>query len=377
MNILLIPVLLLSSAAPHAADLERSLVAEGLRHPWSMAFVSASEALVTEKDGYLQRLDLGSGQFRKVDGIPSDLDNVRGDDPRDNSGLFDVVLHPRFPRDRRIFLSYASKGTGGATTKVISGQYDGTRLQGVKTLLEATPRTGDRFHYGGGMVFGPDGHLYVTVGERLFHESDEPALPIAQDPSDRRGKIYRIKADGTAPADNPRFGAGAPKGLFALGIRASQGIALQPGTGTIWFSEHGSQQGDELNILKPGANYGWPILTTGRYRDADYSPPALKRDFESPVWYWTHTVAPTGLCFYTGAAHPEWAGNLFVAGLSRGSLWRFDIQNDRVVAAEELFVDERVRLRNVKQGPDGHLYLLTDERKGRVLRIQRPEPAEG
>lgn len=365
-------MLMMLGASVNAAEpLQRTVVVQGLRHPWSIAFLNRTHALVTEKDGTLQLVHLGSGEKAAVAGVPSDLDNVRRNDPRDNSGLFDVVLDPSFATNSRVYLSYSAKGDGGTTTKVVRARYRQRGLHELTTLLDIRPRSADRFHYGGGMVFGRDGKLYVTVGERLFRESEQPKIPIAQDLSDARGKIYRVSTDGTPPADNPRFGARTPPGMFASGIRAAQGLALHPGTGDIWFSEHGSRQGDEINLLVAGANYGWPIRTTGSFRDKDYRPSQLERTFTAPVWYWSHTVAPTGLCFYTGRVFPEWKGHLFVAGLSRGSLWRLKVSGRSVTNAEELFVEERIRLRNVKQGLDGHLYLLTDERNGRVLRVER------
>ncbi|MEL6195664.1 MAG: PQQ-dependent sugar dehydrogenase [Myxococcota bacterium] len=364
-------VLTMSVLAADATAFTRQTVVKGLKHPWSIAFLPEGGALVTEKDGQLQRVDLKSGQTEQVQGFPSDLDNVRGDDPRDNSGLFDVVLHPQFAKNRLIYVSYASKGEGGTTTRVIRARYRHPSLDQVTPILEVKPRSPDRFHYGGGMVFGPDGLLYVTIGERLFNESDQPSMPIAQNSKDGRGKIYRLRPDGNAPPGNPKFDKGSPSGMYATGIRAAQGLAAQPGTGAIWFSEHGSRQGDELNVLKAGANYGWPVKTTGSFRSPTYVAPKLRRKFTDPVWYWSQTVAPTGLTFYRGSIYPEWQNDLFVAGLSRGSLWRFDVDGTRIVNAEELFPEERIRLRNVKLGPDGFLYLLTDEPQGRVMRIER------
>ena len=237
------------------------------------------------------------------------------------------------------------------------------------------------------MTFGGDGKLYVTIGERLYHEADEPPLPIAQDLADKRGKIYRLNADGTAPADNPDFGPDGTPGLFAVGIRAAQGIALNPETGDIWFSEHGGRQGDEINLLVAGANYGWPVKTDGGYRDADYAPPELPdRVYTDPIWSWPHTVAPTGITFYDGRDFPAWRGDLLVAGLSRGSFWRLNFEDGEIASVEELFVDDRVRSRNVAVGPDGALYMLTDtlfrtgatggleftgEPSGQLLRIAR------
>lgn len=352
----------------------RVVVASGLAHPWDMAFLSAREALVTEKQGGIKRVDLLDGSQRTIRGLPADLDNLRRDDPRDNSGVFGIVLHPQYADNGWIYIAYSaldpSSDVVATATKVIRARLSGDTLIDRETLLVGEPYSGDRFHYGGGLVFGRDGKLYITLGERFFNEADQPALPVAQDSADPRGAIHRINADGSPPADNPDWGEGAPPSLYAQGIRAAQGLALHPDSGEIWFSEHGSRQGDEINVLSAGANYGWPIVTSGSYRNRDYQPPQLPGvAFTPPLWSWDETVAPAGLAFYTGSEFAAWRGSLFVAGLSRGSLWRLQLQGRRVVSAEKLFDDEPVRLRQVKQGPDGRLYLLTDESDGRILRL--------
>ncbi len=363
----------LASAMTHAqaGALKRTVVVDDLKSPWSIAFISETDALITEKEGGLVRADLATGAVKQVSGLPDDLVNdIRSETPADNGGLFDVVLHPDFEDNGLIYLSYAAGNEQGRTTKVVRGKLTGDRLTAFQTIFVADPFTEDEyFHYGGGMVFGADKKLYLTVGERLYNEADQPALPIAQDLADKRGKIYRLNDDGTAPADNPDFGPDAPAGLYAAGIRAAQGITLHPETGAIWFSEHGTHQGDEINRLEPGANYGWPIKTTGGYRDPDYTPPDMPdRTFTPPVWAWLQTVAPTGLAFYTGDEHPEWRGDLFVAGLSRGSLWRFNFEDGEIASVEELFVGERIRSRTVAVSPEGRLYILTD-----TLFTSRPE----
>ena len=346
-------------------------IMEGLKHPWSMAFISENDVIVSEKDGNLLRVNLSSHQKKIITGFPKDLfDSIRVKTPIDNSGIFEVLVDPDFEKNQLIYVSYATKAQEGTTTKVIRAKLKNNTLTQIKTLLVAAPYTREYFHYGGGMVFGKDSKLYITIGERLFREIDEPPLPIAQDLTDKRGKIYRINSDGSIPKDNPDFGKNAIPGLYALGIRAAQGITVDPKTSKIWFSEHGTNQGDEINILRPGANYGWPNMTTGTYRSDDYTPPNLKGvEFTAPSWYWLHTVAPTGLTFYTGDEFPEWKNNLFVPGLSRGSLWRFVIEGETIKSAEELFVDDRVRSRKVIQSPKGKLYMLTDEKNGKILQI--------
>nr|WP_298995834.1 PQQ-dependent sugar dehydrogenase [uncultured Allomuricauda sp.] len=350
----------------------KEVVLDSLNHPWSIAFISNNEALVSEKDGNLLSVNLSTKEKRTVKGFPSDLtDSIRAIHFGDNSGIFEVLVDPNFKKNKWVYISYSAKKDFGTTTKVVRAQLNNNSLINHQTLIEAAPYTREYYHYGGGMTFGADGKLYVTIGERLFWERDEPPLPIAQDVTDKRGKIYRINPDGSIPDDNPNLGPNAIPGVYAMGIRAAQGITVQPDTNTIWFSEHGTIQGDEINILKPGANYGWPNVTSGKLRSSDYTPPQLEGvDFTPPVWFWQHTVAPTGLTFYTGTEFPQWKNNLIVPGLSRGSLWRFKIDNETIKSAEELFLDDRVRIRKARQSPDGKLYILTDEDNGKIIEIK-------
>lgn len=359
-----------TAADPASVAMRRELVASGLAHPWGIAFLDRSRALVTEKDGGLWMIDLESGHKQSVTGLPSDLDNVRRE-PRDNAGLFDVALDPQFGVNRRVFFSYASKDRddSGAltTTKLVSARLQlfnsEVRIDRVTTWFEALPRSSDRFHYGGGLLIKDD-YLYLTVGERHYLERDNPALPVAQDAADSRGKIYRFRL-----TPDP-----SPPQRIAMGIRAAQGLAVQPGSGKIWFTDHGPSGGDELNILRIGANYGWPIETFGRYRE-EWHPPRLDgRQFELPVFYWAdRVVAPTGLTFLSGKdpAFAEWRGDLLVAGLRRGYLMRIDVDGDRVLGVDYLLEDAPVRLRNVKEAPDGRVYILTDESDGKVIRLLR------
>ncbi|MFK7811334.1 MAG: PQQ-dependent sugar dehydrogenase [Maribacter sp.] len=366
----------------------KKVVLEGLKRPWSAAFLSKNEVLISEKDGNLLQVNLSTKKRVKIKGFPNDLTDTLlidaskhpiGTFPRDadgkklkyNAGIFDVVLHPNFKNNNILYISYVSSKAENSTTKVIRSVLEKDSLTQIKTVFVANPYTIGLFHYGGGMTFGADGKLYITIGERLFTEANQPEMPIAQDLTDKRGKIYRLNDDGSIPEDNPDFGTKAVPGLFALGIRAAQGITLNPKTGQIWFSEHGTNQGDEINILQSGANYGWPIKTTGGYRGEGYTPPKLEdRTFTDPKWYWRHTVAPTGLTFYTGDDFPQWKDNLFIPGLSRGSLWRIVIQDETITSLEELFVNDRVRTRKVVQSPDGKIYLLTDEENGKMILIE-------
>lgn len=362
----------ISTSKPHRLRMalpEKEVILTGLNRPWSMAFLSEEEVLISEKEGQLIKVHLRTKARTNIKGYPTDVvDSIFGFG--DNTGKFEVLLDPAFQQNKFVYLSYAVKGDGGKTTKVIRATLENDALTNIKTLLIATPYTDNRVHYGGGMVFGADGKLYITIGERLFTEKDEPEIPIAQNLRDKRGKIYRINPDGSIPNDNPVFGTGAIPGLYAIGIRAAQGLTVHPTTNAIWFSEHGTHQGDEINVLKPGANYGWPVKTSGKYRFEGYTPPKLPDSiYTDPVWFWAQTVAPTGLTFYTGNEFPTWKGNLLVTGLAKGSLWRITVDGEKVKNIEELFLDSRVRARKVVQSPAGRLYLLTDETDGKLIRI--------
>ena len=354
----------------NAIRLEKETVLEGLKRPWSIAFITEEEALVPEKDGDLVKVNLLTKEKTRIEGFPSDMaDDLIGFG--DNTGKFEILLDPDFSKNQYVYLSYAARKDTVRTTKIIRAVLKNNSLQQVKTLFVAEPYTHERYHYGGGMVFGKDGKLYFTIGERLFSEKDQPVVPIAQDIRDRRGKIYRINPDGTIPDDNPDFGPKATQGLYAIGIRAAQGIALDTLTGKIWFSEHGTHQGDEINVLKAKANYGWPMKTTGKYRYAEYVPqPIPGNNYTDPAWFWLQTVAPTGLHFYSGNEFAAWNRNLLVGGLSRGSLWRMVMEGENIKSAEELFTDECLRIRKVAQSPAGKLYILSDEVNGKIIRIK-------
>ncbi|QCX01538.1 PQQ-dependent sugar dehydrogenase [Aggregatimonas sangjinii] len=374
---------------------KKETVIDGLARPWSMAFISEEEVLLSEKDGDLLRIDLRTKEKFPIQGFPTDrmdslhyrkADYTPGTFPARlednikvtfNAGILEVVLDSDYKDNQRLYISYVSKGPGGSTTKVIRATLQNDSLQNCTPLLVALPYSHGLFHYGGGMTFGPDGKLYVTVGERLFNEDNQPEVPIAQDLADTRGKIYRLNPDGSIPEDNPDFGTDAVPGLYASGIRAAQGITVEPQTGKLWFSEHGTRQGDEINVLKEGANYGWPVITTGKYRGEAYSPEKIVGTvYTNPQWYWLQTVAPTGLTFYTGEEFPSWKNNLIVPGLSRGSLWRIRLEGETIKSMEELFIDDRQRSRKAVQSPEGKLYILTEDMKepknGKIIRI-RPQ----
>ena len=369
----------------------QQVIMSGLKKPWSMDFINETEALVAEKDGDLLKVNLETKEKTIIQGFPDDLFTPlqldvnkypKGTYPagadgrlvRFNAGILEVLLDPNFKENSRIYVSYVSQKGDQYALKVIRAQLVDNQLKDIKTLLNPGPYVPGLFHFGGGMTFGADAKLYITVGERLFFEYLKEGLAIAQDVADERGKVYRINPDGSIPEDNPDFGEKAVPGLYALGIRAAQGITTHPETGETWFSEHGTIHGDEINKLSAGANYGWPNITSGKYRSEGYEPAAVPGAvFTDPVHYWLQTVAPTGLVFYTGTAFPEWYGNLIVPGLSRGSLWRISLDGEKVKQVEELFTDQHVRLRKAEMSPDGKLYILTSEEDGKIIEIVKQD----
>ncbi|MEO0337716.1 MAG: PQQ-dependent sugar dehydrogenase [Bacteroidota bacterium] len=351
-------------------------VISDLKHPWSITFQNDTVALITEKDGGLVQAHLNREEKTIIKNLPTDLvKDIRAKDERDNAGLFEVIIDPKFHYNRWLYLSYAAQTAEGTTTKIVRGELRNDSLVNHLTLLEVAPAQKDRFHYGGGMVWGPDDRLYISVGERFYNEIDQPALPVSQDPTDARGMIYRINPDGSIPEDNPDFGRNAVPGAYAIGIRASQGLAINPRDKMIWFTDHGSRGGDEINVLRRGANYGWPIKTTGKYRNEDYTPPEIEMDDYMPhVISWKETVAPTGLHFYQGTQIEIFRRRVLVPGLSKGSLWSLRVLNNRQLFDEiNLMEDNPTRLRKVRQSPNGKLYLLTDEYEGRLIEMKYRE----
>lgn len=335
-----------------------STVATGLEHPWGLAFLPDGRMLVTERPGRLRLVAADGTLSAPLSGVPEVWARGQG-------GLLDVALDPGFAGNGLVYLSYAEPGEGGAGTAVARGKLVGEALEGVKVILRQSPKLEAGQHFGSRLVFDRDGLLYVTTGDRGNWDHPQ-ALDKGQ------GKIFRIQADGGIPADNPFVDReGADPAIWSYGHRNVQGAALHPGTGKLWQTEHGARGGDELNIPEPGKNYGWPVITLG----VNYSGAPIgsgKKEMpgmEQPIHQWTPSIAPSGLAFYTHERFPAWQGNLFVGALAFQRVVRLELEGDKVVAEEPLLVDLGERIRDVRQGPDGYLYLLTDDAKGRILRV--------
>ena len=344
-----------------------------LASPWGMAFLPDGRMLVTQKGGpmVIVRAD-GSAVDANVSGVPAVNSDGQG-------GLLDVALDPDFATDSWVYFTFSENGTGGAGTALARGRLVGNGLTNVTVLWRQAPKVNSGAHYGSRIAFRPDKTLYVTAGERGQDDPSNPSNQWAQNVTRTTGKVVRLNRDGSIPADNPAFGAGALAGLWSIGHRNPQGAAVKPGTSDLWLTEHGPQGGDELNRVIAGRNYGWPLVSYGcpygspvgdqcRVNGGTHAP-----TFEEPKTYWVPTsTAPAGMTFYDGAGFPEWRGNIFVGALAGQTLWRVVLDgSDNVTSREEVAEVKALgkRIRDVVQGPDGWLYLLTDD--GRIVRLSR------
>lgn len=335
----------------------------GLENPWSIAFLPDGRMLVTERAG---RLRLVSHDFKlnpkPIDGLPEVV-------PQGQGGLFDVVLHPQYAQNGWIYWAYNAPGPGGWGTALARGKLQDHRMTEVQVLFSMQPKTRSGLHFGGRIVFDQAGLLYLTLGDR--GDKDR-----AQKLGDHAGSVIRLHDDGRVPANNPfvnRAGALAEK--WTLGNRNMQGAALHPQTGELWTHEHGPQGGDEVNVMRSGINYGWPVITYGvNYGlGTKIGEGQVKAGLEQPLHVWVPSIAPSGMAFVSGSQFPQWQGNLLVGALSGQTLVRLTLEGEKVLGEERL-LQGRSRLRDVRMGPDGFVYLLTDEAKGALLRLEPLKP---
>lgn len=346
-----------------SAEVQFSLevVTEDLVYPWSVAFLPGGGFLVSERDGVLKYVD-GDGSQSVVPGTPEVFANGQG-------GLLDVALAPDFERTREVYLSFSEGSAGGAGTSVFRGrlvkQGAGYALEDGQVIFSGNNRSHGGRHFGSRLVFAPDGTLFVTTGDR--GEGDR-----AQNPGDHAGAVLRIDRNGKAPDDNPFTGkSGHLAEIWSIGHRNPQGATLHPETGELWTVEHGARGGDEINRPKAGRNYGWPVISYGRhYSGGKIGEGTQKVGLEQPVHYWDPSIAPSGMTFVDSPLFPEWSGSLLVGALRGQHIARLEIKGGKVIAEQSLLVELEERIRDVRQGPDGYIYFLTDSDEGRLIRMK-------
>jgi len=333
-------------------------IVKGLEHPWGLAFLSDQRMLVTERPGRLRIVTPGGRVSDPLSGVPQVYASGQG-------GLLDVALSPTFDKDRLVYLSFAEAGEGGTGTAVARGRLGERGLENTQVIWRQQPKIGGSLHWGSRIVFRPDGTLFVTLGERFNHSER------AQDLSTTLGKVVRISPQGAAPRDNPFVNRdGARPEIWSYGHRNIQAAALHPETGQLWTVEHGARGGDELNHPEAGKNYGWPVISYGtHYTFLKIGEGTAKPGMEQPVYYWDPVIAPSGMTIYTGELFAGWKNNFLVGSLTPGGLVRLVMRDGKVVQEERYLGEMRQRIRDVRQAPDGSLYLLTDSSDGQILRI--------
>jgi glucose/arabinose dehydrogenase len=348
------------------ADVEVDTIAEGLNHPWGIAFLSGDRMLVTERAGHMRVVHADGSKGEPIAGLPEIKVNGQG-------GLLDVVLSPDYENDGLVYFSYSEPETPGSettSTAVARAHLDleANELHDVEVIFTQQPKAAGGRHYGGRMTFSDDGnYLFIGLGDRGHSAED------AQDLSKHTGKLIRIHADGSVPSDNPYVNnEEALDEIWSYGHRNIQGMDIQPGTGELWAVEHGPQGGDEVNQPEAGKNYGWPVITYGeQYGGGKIGEGFEKEGMESPVWHWTPSIAVSGMRFYEGDQFPEWQGDILATALRGEHVARLEIDGDHVIHQEVMEFDQRIR--EIFIGPDANIYLLTDHEDGKILRLS---PAE-
>lgn len=348
-------------------------VAEGLVVPWSFTFVSGGDILVTERAGRLRIVRNGKLLPDSVPGLPAIRASGQG-------GLLDIVTHPQFTTNRLVYISYSKPNADGSqgTTAVIRARFENDRLSNVQEVFEAKMWSPGRGHYGSRLAFDKDNYLYITLGDRQVPSTGDLEKHPAQDLGTHHGKVIRLHDDGRVPADNPFVNvAGALPEIWSYGHRSVQGAAVHPETNALWTTEHGPQGGDELNLTEAGKNYGWPVIGYGvNYRSGTaIHAGTMRAGMEQPVNVWVPSIAVSGLVVYTGDKFPAWRGNFFVGGMVSQRLVRLTLDG-KTVKHTETMVQDRGRVRMLRQGPDGFLYLALEDAGGGPSALVRLEPVQ-
>jgi len=352
---LILLCVLLPASVARAADYELETVTDGLKGPWSVALLPDGSFLVTLRVGKLIHVD-SEGKQQEVGGIPDTYYAGQG-------GFFDIVLHPEYESNQQVYLSYAYGAPEGNGTAILRARFDGDDLVDTQQILLVEPLKDTPQHYGGRLLFLPDGTLLLSTGDGFEYRE------ASQDIHSELGKVLRINADGSIPPDNPFVAEGANR-VWTYGHRNPQGLALDSDSGRVYLHEHGPRGGDELNLLQPGINYGWPAITYGvDYSGAYVSPFTEAEGMAQPLKYWVPSIAPSGMAWYGGDKFADWRGDLFVGALVDREVRRLEIDNGEVIDEEALFSELGERIRDVRDLGDGFLYLLTDSPEGRLIRV--------
>jgi aldose sugar dehydrogenase len=351
-------VLFLLMGSAQAVDYRIETLASGLEHPWSLAFLPDGRILVTERAGRLRVIEEGRLREEPVSGVPDSFVRSQG-------GLFEVLPAPDFADSRWIYLSQAHGTAAANTTRLLRGRLDGMTLADVEVLFEARPTRSTPVHFGGRMAFLADGTLVLGLGDGFDDREDAQRL------DSHTGSIVRLHPDGRVPTDNPFVGRdGVLSEIYSYGHRNVQGLFPDADNNVLWSHEHGPRGGDELNLIEPGVNYGWPVVSHGiDYSGARITPHTSLPGMRDPVRHWTPAIAPSGMTLYQGDLFPEWRGSLFISSLVQRQVRRLTLDGTKIDGEEILFEEIGERLRDIRSGPDGALYLLTDKSDGRVLRV--------
>lgn len=357
----LIVATVIGSIAPAQADstgYKLDTLAEGLAFPWSLAFLPEGQLLVTQRGGELRYIDTEGKVSAAISGTPSAYVKSQG-------GLFDVLLAPDFTTSRTLYLSLAAGTPESNTTQIVRGQLHGMAFTNAEVIFEVAQRKDTPVHYGGRIAWDSTGHLLLTTGDGFNYREE------AQNPASQMGKTLRMTAAGDVPGDRTKTEiANLDPYVLSYGHRSPQGLAVDPATGQIYQSEHGPKGGDEINLIEAGKNYGWPVVTYGLdYSGAFVSPYTERSGITGPMLHWTPSTATSGLAVYRGTAFPDWQGDLLAGGLVEKSLRRIDLENGKVVGQDILLTELNERIRDVRIGPDGLIYVLTDSEQGKLVRL--------